>query len=160
MASLGLSFSKMEIDGKPQTVTSERYVTVLKKFRTELKRRRRINFNDQWFMQDGATAHTARDSRQWLEDTFEKRVISLKTDFPWAPHSPDLNPLDFFLWGYLKDCVYRENHGTVRELKTAIVHHVERLKLDNALCARVIREFERRVGACLNRQGRHMEHLL
>ncbi|KAJ8913308.1 hypothetical protein NQ315_010976 [Exocentrus adspersus] len=24
----------------------------------------------------------------------------------WLPRSPDLNPLDFYVWGYLKDKVY------------------------------------------------------
>ena len=26
--------------------------------------------------------------------------VSFKTEVPWAPHSPDLSPLDFMLWGY------------------------------------------------------------
>jgi hypothetical protein len=26
----------------------------------------------------------------------------------WPPRSPDLTPLDFFLWGYAKDQVYRK----------------------------------------------------
>ena len=25
---------------------------------------------------------------------------------PWPPRSPDLNPLDFYLWGHLKALVY------------------------------------------------------
>jgi len=25
---------------------------------------------------------------------------------PWPPRSPDLNPLDFFFWGYSKNIVY------------------------------------------------------
>ena len=26
---------------------------------------------------------------------------------PWPPRSPDITPLDFFLWGYVKDRVCR-----------------------------------------------------
>jgi hypothetical protein len=26
---------------------------------------------------------------------------------PWSPRSPDITPLDFFLWGYIKDIVYK-----------------------------------------------------
>ena len=111
-------------------------------------------------MQDGATAHTAANSRQWLAENFGQRVISHKTEFEWAPHSPDLNPLDFFLWGYLKDCVYRESPGTITELKTSIISHVQRIRLDHELFARVIEDFKRRVGACLTRRGGHIEHLL
>ena len=42
----------------------------------------------------------------WLEDHFDDRLISFKTPNIWSPHSPDLNPLDFFLWGYCKNNVY------------------------------------------------------
>lgn len=35
------------------------------------------------------------------------RTISFTQNWkPWVPHSPDLNPFDFFLWWYLKDCLY------------------------------------------------------
>jgi hypothetical protein len=34
--------------------------------------------------------------------------------------SPDLNPPDFYLWGYLKDNVYENNPQTIGELKAAI----------------------------------------
>jgi hypothetical protein len=34
--------------------------------------------------------------------------------------SPDLNPPDFYLWGYLKDNVYENNTQTIGELKAAI----------------------------------------
>ena len=38
----------------------------------------------------------------------------------WSPHSPDLNTLDFYLWGYLKDRVYKHNPQTIPDLKAAI----------------------------------------
>ena len=30
-------------------------------------------------------------------------LISLKLEFIWSPRLPDLNPLDFYLWGCMKD---------------------------------------------------------
>ena len=41
--------------------------------------------------------------RDWLKGNFRSRVISLKTDFEWAPHSPDLSPQIFSFGGYLKN---------------------------------------------------------
>ena len=145
--------------GKAETVNSEHYLVVLKKFKAAL-RRRRLQLQDQWFMQDGTTAHTARNSRQWLAESFGDRVISLKTDFPWSPHSPDLNPCDFFLWGYLKDRVYSESPATVLELKNSIIHHVDQLRNNVELQRRVMGQFQKRIRVCLNRQGCHIEHLL
>ena len=50
----------------------------------------------------------------WLQ----QRLISRRCDPEWAPHSPDLNPPDFYLWGYLKDHVYETNIKTIKDLKT------------------------------------------
>ena len=35
-------------------------------------------------------------------------LISLNTDHEWSPHSPDLNPLDFWFWGDAKNQKSRE----------------------------------------------------
>ena len=46
-------------------------------------------------MQDGATCHTTPINLEFLRSKLVGRVISNKTDLPWPPNSPDLNPLDF-----------------------------------------------------------------
>jgi hypothetical protein len=38
---------------------------------------------------------------------------------PW-PHSPAIAPLDFFLWRYVKDIVYRTFVASLNELKLRI----------------------------------------
>ena len=70
-----------------QIVNSGRYIDILKRFKASLLRRR-DDIDSQWFMQDGATAHTALASRQWLRENFAERVISLKTDFVWGSLFP------------------------------------------------------------------------
>ena len=53
---------------------------------------------------------------------FPSRHISFKTSVPRAQHSTSLSPLDFFLWGYLKDRVHAEKKThTAEELKSTIV---------------------------------------
>ena len=104
---------------------------------------------------DGAPPHTAKESRQWLAANFGDRVISFKTDFVWAPYSPDLNPL-----GHLKDIVYRECPQTVQELKDLIVDSIQMIDQDKALCRRVIGHFQRRLNVCVEWGGRHIEHVL
>ena len=71
-------------------------------------------------MQDGAPAHTSRMAMDWLEDRFLGRLISNKSDFMWPPQSPDLNPLDFFLWGYMMEEIHRAEPGSTVELKRLI----------------------------------------
>ena len=40
------------------------------------------------------------------EGEFWKHIDVRKADFGWPSYSPDLNPADFFLWGFLKERVY------------------------------------------------------
>ena len=74
------------------------------------------------------------------------------------PHSPDLNPPDFYLWGYLKDNVYANHPQTIPELKDSIAAAVNAISKEE--CRRVIENFARRVQVCLQRQGAHLEHIL
>jgi hypothetical protein len=39
---------------------------------------------------------------------------------PWPPQPPDLTTADFFLWGYLKDKVYRRQPTNIATLKQYI----------------------------------------
>ena len=45
------------------------------------------------------------------------------------PYSPDLNPCDFFLWGYLKDNCYAEKPKTIDDLRKAITKGVLSIKI-------------------------------
>ena len=38
----------------------------------------------------------------------------------WPPYSPDLNPMDYFVWGYLEAKVCSVRHASVQSLKAAI----------------------------------------
>ena len=44
----------------------------------------------------------------------------------WPARSPDLNPLDFFLWGYLKSQVYSPWPNKLDELETNIRRVVQK----------------------------------
>ena len=111
-----------------------------------------------WFQQDGASSHTSNLSRDWLKQNFGSRVISLKTDFEWAPHSPDLSPPDFFLWGYLKDRVYAGKPRTITELKEAI--REEMRAIPKSVCKNVMDNFVLRMKKCTELNGGHLEHML
>ena len=85
-----------------------------------------------WFQQDGATPHTAKIAQDWLSEHFQSRVISSFRDnsspIEWSPHSPDLSPPDFFLWGYLKDRVYQDKPRNLADLKNKIRKECKAIK--------------------------------
>ena len=88
-------------------------------------------------MQDGAPSHIARQVTALLRAHFrDGHVISRGFPAAWPPRSPDLNPCDFWLWGFLKDHVYRRNNQTAPELKAIITFHVSSVYRD-IICATV-----------------------
>ena len=139
------------------TVNAHRYIEVLKQFVASL-RRKRIAVAQQWFMQDGATPHTANVTLDWVKRTFQDRIISRRTAIEWAPHSPDLNPCDFYLWGYLKGIVYRGKPETIADLKEAIEESTRGISTET--CKAVIEHFKQRVQKCIEFKGMHFEHLM
>ncbi len=62
------------------------------------------NFLKFWFQQDGAKAHTADLTLDLVEIHFKQHVISnrfplkKKGYWSWPLYSPNLSPLDYFLW--------------------------------------------------------------
>jgi hypothetical protein len=67
---------------------------------------------DMWFQHDGAPAHFSAQIQQHLNTQFPYRWLGRGGRVSWPTRSPDLNLLDFFLWGHLKEIVCRANwHG-------------------------------------------------
>ena len=86
-------------------------------------------FDTTVWQQDGAKPHQANMVMDWLDGIFEERMLAIRSrrGDSWAPSSPDLNPLDFFLWGYLKKKVYKPLPSTLEELKDKIKREVRAL---------------------------------
>jgi len=99
--------------GAAVTVTSERFVALLRNFCEPESCCRGIDLSSVWFQQDGSTAHAARASMSVLQEMFPQHVISHGSDVPWPAHSPDLSACDYFLWGYLKSRVFISKPKTI-----------------------------------------------
>ena len=119
----------------------------------ELHRWREIVRIFQWFQQNDASVHTSYKSLVWLQQRIPDRLISRRCDQQWSPHSPDLNPSDFYQWEYLKDRVCGNNPQTNPDLKEAITAAIRAVPKEE--CGRVIENFARRIQMCLQRRGAH-----
>ena len=83
------------------------------------------------FMQDGARPHIELCIQQFLQQHLTNdRVISHAFPTTWPLRSPDLNPCDFRLWGYLKNRVYQGSLLTWEDLKDSITFHVRNISND------------------------------
>lgn len=116
-----------------------------------------IDVSTVWFQQDNATPHTATATMKLLHSIFGSRLIS--KDPRWPPRSPDLAPNDFWLFGYLKDVVYRDGvPPSLSVLQSKIQDAVSSITQD--VLQRVICSFDERVDACLAMNGEHFSHVL
>lgn len=60
------------------------------------------------FQHDGYPAHYRITVRQLLNVLFPNRWIGRGGPIPWPARSPDLTPLDFYVWGHMQNIVYSE----------------------------------------------------
>ncbi|KZC08938.1 hypothetical protein WN55_00288 [Dufourea novaeangliae] len=81
-----------------------------------------------WLQHDGCPAHYARRVRDALNELYPNKWIGRGGLVSWPLCSPDLTPLDYFLWGVLKNAVYQEVPTTPENMKQRII----------AACARII----------------------
>ena len=125
-------------------VTGARYRSMISNFL--LDELECMDVENMWFQQDGATSHTATETIELLRETFEDRIISRRGDVNWPPRSCDLTPLDFFLWGYLKEKVYANNPETIDDLKLNIIDAIQGIEVN--LCKNVTENFRKRLSSC------------
>lgn len=115
-------------------------------------------FQRMYFQQDGAPPHFGVDVRQYLDAIFPQRWIGRRGAVEWPARSPDLSPLDFFFWGYLKEKVYRTKPQDLAQLQQKISQEAQDIPRDYLQNA--VGGFYNRLGHCQTAGGGHFEHLL
>jgi len=71
---------------------------------------------------------------------------------------PDLNPCDYFLWGYVKNKVFVPSQAvSIPDMKNRITAAVGTITPD--LLIRVWQELDYRLDVCRETKGAHIEHL-
>ena len=115
------------------------------------------NLDGIWWQQDGATCHNTKTNMAYLDRQFQDRVLSRKPiqGLDWPARSPDLNPCDFCLWGYLKSKVYRPLPANLDELEANIRREVA--DLDPTMMRRAILDMKKRANLCIAKNGAQFE---
>jgi hypothetical protein len=78
----------------------------------------------------------------------------------WPPISPDLTPLDFYLWGHLKTVVYATTVNDAVDLWEHVQNACQVIRDDNLVFERIRQSCVRHAQACVQNGGGHVEHLL
>ena len=105
------------------------------------------------FQQDGAPPHFGAKVRDALNERLPGKWIGRRGCIDWPPKSPDLTPIDYFLWVYLKNKVYRRKFRKVDELKTRIKEEFKSLRSNKLVIKRVTASVNNRISECVTNNG-------
>ena len=103
------------------------------------------------FQQDGAPAHTARLTQKWFRDN----LIDFISKEEWPGYSPDLNPMDFSVWGYLENKACATPHKNLNSLKASLIREWNKMPLD--MLRATVEAVPTRLKACINSNGNRFE---
>jgi hypothetical protein len=59
-----------------------------------------------YFQQDGVPPHFCQDVGSYLDEILPGQWIGQRVSVEYPPRSPDVTPLDLYLWWFMKDIVY------------------------------------------------------
>lgn len=110
------------------------------------------------FQQDGAPPHYNADVRQWLTENYPT-WIGRGGVVAWPARSPDLNPMDFFVWGFMKSEVYATVVNSEEDLlnRIMVAANTVREKLSFKVTVQAMRK---RARACIRENGGHFENII
>jgi transposase len=118
----------------------------------------RDDFEQVWFQQDGAPPHYSRQVRHYLDNVFPNRWIGRRGFIEWPARSPDLSPLDYFMWGYVKDRVYKTKPRDIDDLRNRIVQEIH--GIPQQTLRRVVSHVYTTLAHCQAAEGKQFEHFL
>lgn len=86
----------------PDNLNGERYENFLREDLPDLLEDLPLNLiRDMRFQHDGCPAHYRRSVREWLDTNYPNNWIRRGGPIPWPARSPDLTPMDFYVWGHI-----------------------------------------------------------
>jgi hypothetical protein len=103
-----------------------------------------------YFQQDNASAHKTWETMARIHEFYNDRVIQ------YPPRSPDLTILDFFIFPYLKNTIFKNNPHNLEELQEAISNACNAITVQ--MLENVFENMQRRVNSCIEARGKHFEH--
>lgn len=109
-----------------------------------------------WLQQDGAPAHNAGVVSEYLNEQYPNRWFGTNGPIRWPARSPDITPPDYFLWGYVKDIVYKEPIEDMADLInkiTAACFRITRRTLLEVTHGKLLRQFDK----CVRANGHNFE---
>ena len=106
------------------------------------------------FQQDSAPSHRAWET----VDLLSRNAPDFIAPFFWPPNSPDLNPVDYRIWGLLQELVYATPIRDVEHLKQRLIEEWSRF--DQHIVDHAVNQWRVCLIACVEYAGGHFENQL
>lgn len=132
------------------TVTKESYTAFLE---SKVLPWATAHFDQQlWcFQQDSAPPHKGLITQNWIRSNFPDFIETKE----WPSCSPDLNPLDYSIWGFLEKNACAKPHQNLEELKSTLVKAWDAVPME--LVQKAVDDFPKRLRLCIDAGGGHFE---
>lgn len=116
-------------------------------------------YNSMYYQMDGCGPHNTREVYDKLVEMFEDRWFGYRGPWRWPARSPDLTPLDFYLWGTIKTIVYATPATSKEDLMNRVRAAFQQLD-PHEIRRATVSAVNRRILACLEQNGGHFEQFL
>jgi len=111
-----------------------------------------------YYQHDGVSSHFSQVVRQYLNHKLPNWWTGCGSIQNWPPWSPDLNPLDYHVWGYMKAMVSARKVNVREKLLQRTFSAARSIKNAAVLC-KVTSSLVTRVRKCIQIDGGHFEQL-
>ena len=131
-------------------VNTKMYLDLLKS--VVIPRYNQVTGGRPWvWQQDSAPAHKSKETQAWLQ----KECYDFVPLSHWPPSSPNLNPLDYFVWSYIENITNMTSHNT----KASLIAVIRRVfaKLPPLLVEKACSQFWIRIEAVIEAEGGFIE---
>lgn len=112
--------------------------------------------NQMLFQNDGCPAHWHRAVRQFLDEQFLNRWIGRNGPILWPARSPDLTPVDYYVWGRAKHLVYSVEIIGREQLIARIDAAFAQMRAEMRVSVTTT-AIRKRARACIRNNGSHFE---
>jgi len=113
-----------------------------------------------YFHHDGAPPHFSREVRNFQNYRFPGRWIGRGGPHNWPAKSPDLSPLNYCVWGWMKELVYSVKVGTRDALLCRILDAANCIRNSQRKLQPATRAVHNRAAGCVAAGGGIFENQL
>ena len=113
-----------------------------------------------YFQHDGAPPHYTRHVREFLNESFPNRWLGRGGPIAWPPRSPDLTPMDYYLWGHMKTLVYETKVDSRAALRRRVFAAAQHIRNHPHNISSATESLLIRAENCIATAGGHFEQVL